>query len=53
MDIHRLDMEHMIWFQHDLGCMAPQARIAHTCVRLASEVVRLVGWIVDWMGVVD
>jgi hypothetical protein len=38
MDIHRLDMEHMIWFQHDLGCMAPQARIAHTCVRL---------WLVD------
>ena len=30
MDIHRLDLEHMIWFQHDLGCMAPQARIAHT-----------------------
>lgn len=32
MDIHRLDLEHMIWFQHDLGCMAPQARIAHTYV---------------------
>lgn len=30
MDIHRLDLENMVWHQHDLGCIAPQARIAHT-----------------------
>lgn len=32
MDIYRLDLVNMVWSQHDLGCMAPQARIAHTCV---------------------